>query len=477
MANKSLSLLSVFRIGLLALVVIGSASIGWLTILYQEYREIGHRSAIAEVIVNGTLQILALAGEYLLYQEPRMEQQWRMKYKSMIKLIDESQYGDTQEYTPQFRLRRDYNRSRIIFERLVNFTSQNHDKLEVSPVLNYQRKRLGSEFLTTTQFMTSQASLNWKQMAKIRKQATQRIALVTGVTMLSLVAAMLVLWWILALRVIRPVNTLSKDIKKFGNDLNYHVNKIRNDEIGNVAASFNIMATNLRETLVSKEKLIKEVNYRKNAEEKLISLLGEKEVLLKEVHHRVKNNLQVISSMLSLQAKSAGDDRSVEVLAESQRRIRVMARIHENLHKSDNLASIDTEAYLDSVVEDTFTSIGHDKQQIFSRLNVDSINLDVDQAVACGQIISELLSNSLKHAFPNGQIGNVETSLHRGGGGKLELAVVDDGVGLPENFDVQKTESLGLKLVHALAMQLSGEVHINGSGGTNIRIIFPENSA
>ncbi len=210
--------------------------------------------------------------------------------------------------------------------------------------------------------------------------------------------------------------------------------------------------------------------------EKIKAALAEKEILLKEIHHRVKNNLQVICSMLSLQAGTETEDRSIEVLEDSQRRVMVMARIHENLHQSSGLTSINGRDYLSTVVEDTIASGGHDAEPISSRLDVDEddVIFDVDQAVACGQIVSDLLSNSLKHAFPKGQSGNIEVSLHRRDGGRIELTVADDGKGLPEDFDLKQAKTLGMRLVHALAMQLSGVVNVDGSGGTCVRITFPE---
>ena len=221
--------------------------------------------------------------------------------------------------------------------------------------------------------------------------------------------------------------------------------------------------------------LKEEITERKRAEDQIKASLKEKEVLLREIHHRVKNNLQVISSMLSLQASTETDNRSLKALEESQRRVKVMARIHENLHQSDDLSSIYARDYLNTIVEDTIASSGDDRQRISSRLDVDDIIFDVDCAIACGQIVSELLSNSQKHAFPNGQSGNIKVSLHRRDGGRIELTVADDGKGLPDNFDLEQAETLGMRLVHALAMQLSGVVKIDGSGGTRVQITFQEN--
>ena len=221
--------------------------------------------------------------------------------------------------------------------------------------------------------------------------------------------------------------------------------------------------------------LKEEITERKRAEDQTKASLKEKEVLLREIHHRVKNNLQVISSMLSLQASTETDNRSLKALEESQRRVKVMARIHENLHQSDDLSSIYARDYLNTIVEDTIASSGDDRQRISSRLDVDDIIFDVDCAIACGQIVSELLSNSLKYAFPNDQSGNIKVSLHRRDGGRIELTVADDGKGFPDNFDLEQAKTLGMRLVHALAMQLSGVVKIDGSGGTRVQIAFPEN--
>lgn len=220
--------------------------------------------------------------------------------------------------------------------------------------------------------------------------------------------------------------------------------------------------------------MTKEVAERKQAEETIRESLKEKEVLLNEIHHRVKNNLQVIYSLLSLQASNETDSHTLDALEESRRRVKVMARIHENLHRSDDLTFINISDYLNTVMEDTKESNGVDPKVISFHLDADDFNFDVEQAIALGQIISELVSNCLKHAFPNSQPGKIEVSLHRVDVGKIKLRVADDGKGLPEDINLQQTKTLGMKLIHALAMQLGGTVNVESSGGTRIQIIFPE---
>jgi two-component sensor histidine kinase len=220
--------------------------------------------------------------------------------------------------------------------------------------------------------------------------------------------------------------------------------------------------------------IVKRSRERTIVETQMRASLAEKEVLVREIHHRVKNNLQVVSSLLSLQAGTEASVRTVDVLEEAQRRVKVMARIHENLHRSDDLASINARYHLNTVMEDTISSSGYDAQGISRHLDADDIIFDVDHAVACGQIVSELLSNSLKHAFPNGRSGSIEVSLHRRDGGIIELTLADDGIGLPESFDLGRVETLGVRLVHALARQLGGTVKFDGSVGTTVQVTFPE---
>ncbi|MBL6945041.1 MAG: hypothetical protein ISR47_00200 [Rhodospirillales bacterium] len=197
---------------------------------------------------------------------------------------------------------------------------------------------------------------------------------------------------------------------------------------------------------------------------------AKQEVLLKEIHHRVKNNLQVVSSMLSLQARDEDDAGVRTALQESQRRVRVMARVHESLYLSDDLAVVPMSKYLESIIDDSLKGTSG----IALELEADDTAIGIDQAIPCGQIISELVSNSLKHAFPNTQSGNIKVSVFRTDEGPITLIVADDGAGLPGDFDLGQSETLGMKLVHSLAMQLSAAVEIDSSSGTRVKVTFQE---
>jgi PAS domain S-box-containing protein len=216
--------------------------------------------------------------------------------------------------------------------------------------------------------------------------------------------------------------------------------------------------------------LMQDVTERRTAEERIRTSLKEKEVLLKEVHHRVKNNLQIISSLLNLQSKYIKDDQALEMFKESRNRIRSMTLIHEKLYRSKDLANIDVAEYIQNLSSNLFRSYSAGRVNL--RTQVDDILLGVDTAIPCGLIINELVSNSLKHAFPEKQ-GEILVNLHRDNG-KFTLIVRDNGVGLPEHVDFRNTDSLGLQLVCTLTDQLEGEIELNRAGGTEFKITFGE---
>ncbi|GAC38306.1 sensor histidine kinase [Paraglaciecola psychrophila] len=209
-----------------------------------------------------------------------------------------------------------------------------------------------------------------------------------------------------------------------------------------------------------------------SAGEKAKASLKEKEVLLKEIHHRVKNNLQIISSMLSLQARAEPDVASRKALEECQRRVKVMARIHESLHQSNNVTAVDARDYINAIAADTVDSSRINSQKVETLVEVDKINIDIDTAIVCGQIFSELYSNCIKHAFPDERSGNIKVTMRRADKGRMELKVVDDGIGLPEDFNLHKSATLGMKLIGALTTQLNGEISIDGCCGTSVWITF-----
>jgi two-component sensor histidine kinase len=215
--------------------------------------------------------------------------------------------------------------------------------------------------------------------------------------------------------------------------------------------------------------MVRNVTERREAED-----ARKKEVLLKEIHHRVKNNLQVISSLLYLQSKRVDDQRLVEMFNESSNRIKSMSLIHQKLYQSQNAATIDFAEYIHDLTDALFNSYGARRDVVRLTLRIDGTILNVDTAIPCGLIVNELVSNSLKYAFPDGKQGQIHVSMRKDGNDRFTLVVGDTGVGLPKGFDYQESPSLGLKLVHTLVDQLGGTVEIDRQGGTQFRITFRE---
>lgn len=216
---------------------------------------------------------------------------------------------------------------------------------------------------------------------------------------------------------------------------------------------------------------LRDVTERREAEEQIKTSLREKEVLLKEVHHRVKNNLQVVSSLLFLQSQTVKDEETRRILEESRNRVKSMAFIHKQLYQSTNVAQIDFSPYVRNLARNLLDSYRTNGDGVALDVHVEDVFLSLDIAIPCGLIINELVSNALKHAFLNGSEGQISVDLHRVGE-KNVLIVSDNGVGLPGEIDVLNTETLGLQLVSALVMQIEGRLELTRDKGTVFKISF-----
>lgn len=219
--------------------------------------------------------------------------------------------------------------------------------------------------------------------------------------------------------------------------------------------------------------VVDDVTERKQAIEQIKASLREKEVLLKEIHHRVKNNMQVITSLLSLQSKNIKDEQALSVFQDSQNRVKSMALIHETLYQSKDLSRIDFAEYLQKLVAHVSRSYHLRPEAVKININVDQVSLPIDMAVPCGLIINELASNSLKYAFPSDTRGEINIMFRRDDA-QYVLRVSDTGVGLPDDFDPERGKSLGMKLVRMLTGQLCGEMEHHNGMGTTFEIKFPE---
>ncbi len=218
---------------------------------------------------------------------------------------------------------------------------------------------------------------------------------------------------------------------------------------------------------------IKDITERKLAEKQIIASLKEKEVLLREIHHRVKNNMQIVSSLLWLQSEHVRDKKDIEIFKDSQNRIMSMSLVHEKLYRSKDLAGIDTNGYITDLTYNLFQSYGVKAGIIALNISAGNVSLGIDSSIPCGLIINELVTNSLKYAFPDGRKGEISVSFRNLNENMIELAVSDNGVGIPDDVDFRKTGSLGLRLVTILTEnQLHGEITLDRSRGTEFKIIF-----
>ena len=218
------------------------------------------------------------------------------------------------------------------------------------------------------------------------------------------------------------------------------------------------------------------VEYRKT-EQEVRSALNEKETILKEIHHRIKNNFQVVCSVLSLQSQYIKDEQVLDMFMETQDRVRAMALIHEKLYKADDVGHLDFKIYMENLVHGLFWSYGTDPKRVRLEVDVEDMSLGINWTVPCGLIINELVSNSLKYAFPSSWkgVGTIKISLFKNNDEEIELIVEDNGIGIPKNLDLRQTDSFGLELVTILAEdQLNGKVILKRNNGTQFRILFPK---
>jgi two-component sensor histidine kinase len=205
--------------------------------------------------------------------------------------------------------------------------------------------------------------------------------------------------------------------------------------------------------------------------------LREKEILLQEVHHRVKNNLQVISSLISLQLRPIKDVVSREALQACQARVQAISLIHAMLYQSKDYANVPFSEYASRLASNIFNTLGTLPGQVSLELAIGDVALPVDKAIPCGLILNELITNALKHGFPGGRRGTIRVELGKASTSQLRLSVEDDGVGMPPGINIRETQSLGMHLVCALAEQLAAELNVSGDRGTSFKVTFAVGAA
>ncbi len=238
---------------------------------------------------------------------------------------------------------------------------------------------------------------------------------------------------------------------------------------------FYILIDKMEQRLVhSHQNLNEEIAERTKAEQQIKASLEEKELLLREIHHRVKNNMQIVASLFRLQQRQLEDPKLIEILTESQNRINAMALVHDSLYQPQSLSTIDLRQYIKQLGRNLFQTYGLDPQNIEFVDKIEQINIDIDTAIPCGLIINELLTNSIKHAFPDGRKGAILLILKQDSDSQqYQLQFSDNGVGMSEDIDIHQTKSLGMQLVvNLIEHQLHGTIDVDRQEGTEYLITF-----
>jgi PAS domain S-box-containing protein len=218
--------------------------------------------------------------------------------------------------------------------------------------------------------------------------------------------------------------------------------------------------------------IITDITERKKMEDAVNASLREKDALLREVHHRVKNNLQVICSLLSLQSRHITDQSALAAFKESESRVRSMALVHEKLYMTRDFGLIDFATYVRSLAPELLRSYKVEQDTVRLKMELDDVRLGIDVAIPLGMIMNELVSNCLKHAFPEGRKGEIAIELRSGPGGSVTLSVRDDGVGFSDGVDFRSVKSMGMEMVSTLVEQLEGRIEMERTGGTKFTVRF-----
>lgn len=266
---------------------------------------------------------------------------------------------------------------------------------------------------------------------------------------------------------------LRKEIAEKGEVVDYELKlKTKNDEVKYVSTNAHFLLDS-NKNRIGVEGSLRDISERKNIEIQIHNSLIEKEMLLKEIHHRVKNNLTIISSLLNLQSRYITDKESREIFKQSQNRAKSMALIHEKLYQSTDLKKIDFGDYIQSLSSDLFHTNVVNPNLITLKLNVEEIFLDINTAIPLGLIVNELITNSLKHAFPTDMTGEININFHSKDN-QYEFIMKDNGIGFPENINFANTDSLGLQIINSLTKQIDGNIELDQSNGTEFKITFKE---
>ena len=310
-------------------------------------------------------------------------------------------------------------------------------------------------------------SLGEEEAIEVARETT-RLIIVAGAIFTLLTAAFALL---VGKRMTKPIVGLAVTVKTIGEGhLDARADVLSNDEIGFMAQSLNRMTENLQKTMASRDELINEVEQRKRVEEQIQNLLNEKEMLLKEVHHRIKNNMNVIRSLLSMQADKLETPEAVTTFQDAIARIESMGILYDKLYRTENYKAVSVKDYLSQLI-DEIMQIFPGRQSTQIKKQIDNFNLDPKRLFPIGIIVNELLTNTMKYAFTGRNSDLLQITVKENHGNVI-LTIQDNGKGLPEGFAINKSGGFGLMLVDMLSQQLEGSFTIENNNGAKSTLEF-----
>ncbi len=431
---------------------------------------------IALALEKKGASLVLLTNSYIIRHYAREKEQWSIEYDSMMDLLKNT--GDPEFLT----IKKDLVSLRDNFTRLQDETSleyamikKNAPAFELEKISVLNRILLTQINLLSEDILSGSFRITSETNEKIRKIRGARSYIMLILTLAAIVV-IIVNSRITINRITGPLANLVAGARMIElGTFSHRINTddaapgYQRDELGKLTAAFNMMAERLDQFVL---KLQAEVKEHQITERKLGELLEEKEVLLKEIHHRVKNNMQVISSLLGLQGEYIVDEKDRELFRESQNRVYSMALIHEMLYRSESLREIDFRDFITAIISQIQQTYSQISKNINILLSSTGFPLEIINAIPCALIINELISNSFKHAFDPDRGGTIKIDLSLDGNGMHVIHYHDSGKGIGESVDITNSKTLGLQLVYSLTMQLKGTVEIVRDPGTAFRIKF-----
>jgi two-component sensor histidine kinase len=404
----------------------------------------------------------------------RAEKQWQAQYADLTRILGAIPRLDRQTQSLKARVLENHAALGMLFVRLSDAgpdKERDSDRQIIQEQLDVRTASMVSDIL----------ALNDVAVAYINTEK-RWMDLVLAVSVTFLAGVIVGLLLIFYRRIVRPIIKLDEAARQLSSgkfDVSIFISG--SDEITSLGNSFDRMRIALRNRLtdldVSNATIKIEVNERKLANDllekslnKIQIALVEKDLLLGEIHHRVKNNLQIVQSLLNLQAGQIADPVVKSMLMDSQNRIQSMAVIHRTLYQSHDFASVDFGRFLNALIPPLLSTYGVDERRIKLKIDAGSVFIPINSAIPCGLIVNELITNALKHAFPNSQQGEISITLKRLDDHQIILEISDNGVGIPSDLDMAHVDTLGLQLVRLLSRQLQGDLSINRANPTRFSL-------